>query len=126
MIANKPDHLRPHHLKQGEMAEALAATFLQAKGLTLIERNFRCKYGEIDLVMSQGNTIVFIEVRLRSNALYGGAGMSINMAKQEKLRRTAEYSLQSKPINNNVACRFDAILMQDLNIDNVDWLQNAF
>jgi Holliday junction resolvase-like predicted endonuclease len=48
---------QPHHLKQGEMAEAIAATFLQAKGLILLEKNFRCKHGEIDLIMLQGKVL---------------------------------------------------------------------
>jgi putative endonuclease len=117
---------KPHHLKQGEMAESVAATFLLAKGLTLLERNFRCKHGEIDLIMLQGSTVVFIEVRLRTSALFGGAAMSINAAKQDKLRRTAEYYLQSNSIYSNSTCRFDAILMQDLNVETLEWLQNAF
>lgn len=116
-----------HHLKQGDMAEAIAATFLQAKGLTLLEKNFRCKHGEIDLIMLQGKTLVFIEVRLRSNSLYGGAAMSIDAFKQNKLRRTAEFFLQSYANTySDTACRFDAILMQSLNSETTEWIQNAF
>jgi putative endonuclease len=118
---------QPHHLKQGDMAEAIAATFLQAKGLTLLEKNFRCKHGEIDLIMQQGKTLVFIEVRLRTNTLFGGAAMSINAAKQGKLRRTAEFYLQSNASKySDTACRFDAILMQSLNNETAEWIQNAF
>lgn len=118
---------QPHHLKQGDMAEAIAATFLQAKGLTLLEKNFRCKHGEIDLIMLQGKTLVFIEVRLRSNSLYGGAAMSIDASKQHKLRRTAEFFLQSHAnLYGDTACRFDAILMQSLNSETAEWIQNAF
>jgi putative endonuclease len=118
---------KPYHLKQGELAEATAATFLQAKGLTLLERNFHCRYGEIDLIMRHAKTLVFIEVRLRSHAQFGGAAMSINQAKQEKLRRAAEYYLQThNGIYGDTACRFDAILMQDLNLTTVEWIQNAF
>jgi putative endonuclease len=118
---------QPHHLKQGEMAEAIAATFLQAKGLILLEKNFRCKHGEIDLIMLQGKVLVFIEVRLRSNSLYGGAAMSIDASKQNKLRRTAELFLQSHTNTySDTACRFDVILMQSLNNETVEWIQNAF
>lgn len=120
---NKSSDLLPEHLKQGNAAEKLAATFLQQKGLSLIEKNFRCKYGEIDLIMQDGKTLVFVEVRLRSNANFGGAAMSINQAKQQKLSRTAEYYLQ---IYGNCACRFDAILMQSTDINTIEWLQNAF
>ena len=116
-----------HHLKQGDLAEAIAATFLQAKGLTLLEKNFRCKHGEIDLIMLQGKTLVFIEVRLRSSSLYGGAAMSIDASKQNKLRRTAAFFLQSHAaIYSDTACRFDAILMQRLNSETAEWIQNAF
>ena len=109
------------------MAEALAATFLQAKGLTLLEKNFRCKHGEIDLIMLQGPTLVFVEVRLRTSSMYGGAAMSINASKQDKLRRAAEFYLQSHASRyNDTACRFDAVLMQGLDIDAVEWIQNAF
>ncbi len=114
---------QPEHLKQGNIAEQIAATFLQQKGLILLEKNFRCKYGEIDLIMRDGKTLVFVEVRLRSNANFGGAAMSINHAKQQKLSRTAELYLQT---HGNTACRFDAVLMQSTNINTVEWIQNAF
>ncbi|MGZ8258446.1 MAG: YraN family protein [Methylotenera sp.] len=115
--------LQPEHLKQGNAAEQIAATFLQQKGLILVEKNFRCIYGEIDLIMREAKTLVFIEVRLRSNANFGGAAMSINQSKQQKLTRTAERYLQ---IHGNSACRFDAILMQSTDINAVEWIQNAF
>ncbi len=114
---------QPEHLKQGSAAEQVAATFLQQKGLTLLGKNFRCKFGEIDLIMRDGDTLVFVEVRLRSNANFGGAAMSITHAKQQKLSRTAELYLQT---HGNSACRFDAILMQSTNINTVEWIQNAF
>ncbi|MFZ3088783.1 MAG: YraN family protein [Methylotenera sp.] len=114
---------QPKHLKEGNAAEQLAATFLQQKGLTLIEKNFRCTYGEIDLIMRDGKTLVFIEVRLRSSGNFGGAAMSINQSKQEKLRRAAERYLQ---IHGDTSCRFDAVLMQKIDINAVEWVQNAF
>lgn len=114
---------QPRHLQRGNAAEQLAATFLQTKGLKLIERNFRCQYGEIDLIMRDGKTLVFIEVRLRSNAGFGGAAMSISEAKQQKLKRTAERYLQTHGDSN---CRFDAVLMHAIDMNAVEWLQNAF
>lgn len=115
--------IQPSHLREGNAAEQLAATFLQQKGLTLVEKNFRCAHGEIDLIMRDGKTLVFIEVRLRSNGSFGGAALSINQSKQQKLTRTAERYLQ---IHGNAACRFDAILMQTIHINAVEWIQNAF
>jgi putative endonuclease len=109
--------IKPEHLKQGQAAEALAATFLQQKGMTLVAKNFSCKYGEIDLIMRDATSLVFVEVRLRSNADFGGAAMSINQSKQQKLARTAEYYLQNY---GNCACRFDVILMRSADINTVE------
>lgn len=111
------------HLITGDVAEQLAATFLQQKGLKLVEKNFRCAYGEIDLIMRDGKTLVFIEVRLRRNSQFGGAAMSITPSKQQKLKRTAERYLQ---IHGDTACRFDAILMQTTELNTVEWIPNAF
>ena len=115
--------IKPEHLQQGLAAEQVAATFLQQQGMTLIEKNFGCKYGEIDLIMRDANSLVFVEVRLRRNADFGGAAMSINPSKQGKLARTAEYYLQ---LHGNCACRFDVILMRSADINTVEWIQNAF
>ena len=114
------------HLKLGSDAEKIAEIFLQQKGLILVKRNFRCKHGEIDLIMRDGKALVFIEVRLRSHGGYvgyGGAAMSINHAKQHKLTCTAEFYLQ---VNGSAECRFDAILMQSADINAVEWIKNAF
>lgn len=111
------------HLEQGSLAEHTAATFLQQQGLILIEKNFRCQFGEIDLVMRDGETLVFVEVRLRANQNFGGAAYSINQNKQQKLSRTAEQYLQ---LHGDCNCRFDAILMQATDINAVEWIKNAF
>jgi len=115
--------IQAKHLEQGNLAENTAATFLQQQGLTLVEKNFRCKYGEIDLVMREGNTLVFVEVRLRTSDKFGGAALSINPSKQQKLSRTAEQYLQ---LHGDCNCRFDAILMQSTDINAVEWVKNAF
>jgi putative endonuclease len=107
----------------GSEAERVAATYLQQKGLILLETNYRCRFGEVDLVMRDGNTLAFVEVRLRSNTNFGGAGMSITSAKQQKLQRAAEHYLQQ---HGMAFCRFDAILMDKPSIDNIEWIKNAF
>lgn len=117
------DKIKAKHLVEGNAAEKLAALFLQHKGLKLVETNFRCAYGEIDLIMQDGNTLVFIEVRLRSNHNFGGAAMSINQSKQQKLRRSAALYLQT---HGDSACRFDAILMSKVDTDTLEWIQDAF
>lgn len=109
------------HLKSGIDAEAAAAIFLQNKGLKLLTKNYKTAFGEIDLIMQDRQTLVFVEVRLRKNERFGGASMSITPAKQQKLQRTAAHYLQ---INGEQACRFDAVLMQSAREDAIEWLQN--
>lgn len=107
----------------GSEAEQVAATYLQQKGLILLENNYRCRFGEVDLIMRDGKTLVFVEVRLRSNSSFGGAGMSITGSKQQKLTRTAEHYLQQ---HGSSSCRFDAILMTKPDIESIEWIKNAF
>ncbi len=107
----------------GLEAEKLAATFLTERGLKLIAQNYHCRFGEIDLIMKDGKTLVFIEVRLRSNAQFGDAGSSITPQKQQKLILTAQHYLQQ---HVEAACRFDAILMNKANLQSIEWVRNAF
>lgn len=109
--------------QRGDDAETLAANYLEAQGLSLLQRNYHCRFGEIDLVMKQDNTIVFVEVRMRSHAAFGGAAASITSSKQQKLIRTAEHFLQQ---HGNAACRFDAILMNTLDSSQIEWVRDAF
>lgn len=113
----------PKHLTDGKAAEQLAATFLHQNGLTLVEQNFRCPYGEIDLIMRDDDTLVFVEVRLRGNNHFGGAAMSITRSKQEKLSRAAARYLQT---HGNTKCRFDVVLMHKIDIATIEWIKNAF
>lgn len=107
----------------GKSAELMAAAHLQRNGLTLLESNYRCRFGEIDLIMRDAEEIVFVEVRLRSSASFGGAGASITTAKQQKIARTAEHYLL---LHGTAACRFDAVLLDALAEDRIHWLKNAF
>ena len=107
----------------GIEAEKIAATFLVNQGLILIVENYHCRFGEIDLIMQEAKTLVFIEVRLRSNNQFGGAAASITRQKQQKLIATAHHFLQTQP---SCECRFDAILMDTLNPNRIQWLRNAF
>lgn len=107
----------------GQAAEQLAATYLQQQGLKLLESNYRSRFGEIDLIMLDGKETVFVEVRLRSNSTFGGAGASITASKQQKLTRTAEDYLVRHGMS---PCRFDAILMDALDTRQLQWIRNAF
>jgi len=109
---------------QGAQAERLAAQYLQQQGLKPIAQNYRSRFGEIDLIMQDGATLVFIEVRLRRNAGFGGAAASIDARKQQRIIRTAQQYLAS--LARTPPCRFDAVLMDEVQGDNVQWLKNAF
>ncbi len=107
----------------GQAAEDIAAAHLLRQGLRLLQRNYRCRHGEIDLVMQDGEQTVFVEVRLRRNTRYGGAGASITPAKQQRLLRAAEHYLQR---HGSSPCRFDAVLFGSLADGDLQWLKNAF
>lgn len=108
----------------GTLAEQLAARYLQQQGLKLLHSNYRCRFGEIDLICQQKDMLIFVEVRLRSNAAYGGAAASIDARKQAKLRRSAQHYLATLPYLP--PCRFDAILMKSADIHGIEWVKNAF
>ena len=107
----------------GLEAEKLAATFLAERGLKLVTQNYHCRFGEIDLIMKDAKTLVFIEVRLRSNSAFGSAAASITPQKQQKMILTAQHYLRQ---HGQSACRFDAILMSKADMQNIEWIRNAF
>jgi putative endonuclease len=105
----------------GRDAEDRALTFLQERGLRLVERNWRCRGGELDLVMREGDVWVFVEVRHRSGLAFGGAAASISSAKQQRLRLAAELYLQQRGVSQAPA-RVDAVLSQG--DGRLAWLKN--
>jgi putative endonuclease len=102
----------------GRLAEDRALVFLQQQGLVCVTRNYACRYGEIDLVMSDGPLLVFVEVRMRKNSNFGGAAASVNAAKQQRLWRTAEHYLMR--YRTQPACRFDLVAIDG---DTLDWMR---
>tara|TARA_R110001599_G_scaffold353840_1_gene599741 strand:- start:23675 stop:24028 length:354 start_codon:yes stop_codon:yes gene_type:complete len=104
----------------GQQGEDDALIYLQQRGLQLIERNFRCKGGEIDLLMQDKKTLVFVEVRKRGRSQYGGAAASVTTAKQQRLIIAAQYYLQRYTMPP--PCRFDVIAIDD---GAISWLKNA-
>jgi putative endonuclease len=108
----------------GVLAEQLALKYLQQHGLQLIAQNYRSRFGEIDLIMQDGATVVFIEVRLRRNAAFGGAAASIDTRKRQRIISTAQQYLAG--LARAPACRFDAILLDGMTEQNMQWLKNAF
>ena len=111
-------------IKAGALAEQLAAQYLQQQGLKLLQLNYSCRFGEIDLILQDGDTHVFAEVRLRSGSAFGGAAASIDARKQAKLVRTAQHYLSR--LQRIPPCRFDAVLLQSTDMKNIEWIKNAF
>ncbi len=109
---------------KGSDAEQIAASYLLNQNLVLVTQNYRCRFGEIDLIMLDQTTLVFVEVRMRVNEAFGGAAASITPSKQEKLLRTARHYLSG--LNTEPACRFDAVLLSGSNGQNIEWIKNAF
>lgn len=112
----------------GKQSEQLASEYLIKNGLTIIEKNFHCRFGEIDIIAKDSQTIIFIEVKYRSDVNYGGAISAVSASKQEKIKKSARIYLQQQALNEyNTACRFDVIAMQgQLNSPEITWLTNAF
>lgn len=116
---------RAAHLRTGEEGETRAATYLQAQGLELLERNYRCRAGELDLVMRDPRgVVVFVEVRVRCNANYGGPLASITPRKQRRLARAAARWLQARHLTHRAICRFDVVAFSA--DGQPEWLRNAF
>ena len=109
----------------GQIAENLAARFLEQRGLTVTARNYRCRGGEIDLVCRDGTALVFVEVRLRRNASFGGAGASITAAKQRRIILAAQHYLTTHR-KNNCDCRFDCLLLGGISERDIEWVKDAF
>ena len=109
---------------KGNDAEQIAASYLQRQHLVLVTQNYRCRFGEIDLIMRDGITLVFVEVRMRSHEMFGGAAASITPTKQAKLIRTARQYLAE--LNSEPPCRFDALLLSGTNGQTIEWIRDAF
>ena len=123
--------MKAEHLQQGEAAELACCKYLKSQGLKLVEKNFSCRRGEIDIIMLEKTTLVFVEVRFRKNNTFGGGLESITLAKQRKLRNTAELYLQQN--NQYKNARFDVVSMSKNTQTKgskqqytFDWITNAF
>ena len=110
-------------MNRGAAAEALAASYLATRGLTIVQRNYRCRGGEIDLIARDGEVLVFVEVRLRRNRAFGTAAESITAAKRRRLRLAARHYLAQ--LGREPPCRFDAVLLDALETENIEWLRGV-
>lgn len=106
--------------RQGRLGEQRALDHLLGQGLRLVESNFQCKCGEIDLIMRDGAALVFVEVRQRSHGSHGGAAASITPAKIRRVVRAAQFYLQRFP--RVPPCRIDVVAIDG---EHLDWLRDA-
>jgi putative endonuclease len=124
----------PNHLRQGHDAEQRACDHLQGQGLCLLERNYRSRFGEIDLIMRHDSTLVFVEVRYRLSTRFGSPAETVDARKQARIRATAERYLQQHPQRPGESCRFDVVAITPANVADtgqpprykVDWIPDAF
>jgi putative endonuclease len=113
----------------GRRGEDAAARHLESRGLTLLERNYRCRGGEIDLVMLEGNTLVLVEVRLRASRRFGGAAASVGPRKQRRFTHAARHLMATRPAYRKLKARFDVVALEagaQPGETRIDWIRDAF
>lgn len=108
----------------GNQAESLACTYLQRAGLVLVARNYRCRQGELDLVMDEQGTLVFIEVRYRRSAGFGSPAESVHAHKRLRLVAAARHYLLEN--TGDQPCRFDVVAISGDEPYRIDWIRDAF
>ena len=110
---------------RGRQAETLAWKYLQSRGLRLLQRNYRSRRGEIDLVLQDQDSLVFVEVRYRRESRFGSGAESVDRHKQSKLIACAQHYLQAYPGIARQPCRFDVVAVGGPD-ESIEWIRNAF
>ncbi len=132
MIRSLANRVKHNTQKLGRNAEANAAEYLLAHGLSLVTQNYHSRWGEIDLIMQDKKTLVFVEVRYRSRSDFGSAAESIDSRKRQRISRTALCYIQDNRLHEEMAMRFDVVLIENenkhtsCNNAKINWIQNAF
>lgn len=117
---------QPNRKAIGDEAEALACDYLSKQGLYLLERNYRCRGGEIDLIMQHGDSLVFIEVRYRRNIAHGRATETVTAYKQRRVIHCARVYMNHHG-SWNVPARFDVVSIEgEPDQRQIEWISNAF
>jgi putative endonuclease len=115
------------HLDKGKQAETLAGSYLARQGLLLVQRNYHSRHGEIDLVMTDGDRLVFVEVRYRRQSAFGSGAETVDRRKQARIIACARYYLQQHPAASARPCRFDVIgISGSLKDPQFEWIADAF
>jgi len=117
----------PGH-RDGRHWENFASKHLARNGLEIVERNFACRFGEIDLIARDGDSIVIVEVRARSTSRFGSALESVNWHKQERILKTARYFLMRNPEWSGWPLRIDVIAIDGIEsaTPRLNWVKSAF
>ena len=125
---NNTTSKKPSSTDKGNITERFAESYLNKHGLTSVENNYHSRQGEIDLIMRDGETYVFIEVKYRKNMNFGGAISAIPASKQKKIKHCITFYLHQLGLNEyNTPCRIDVVaLVGDITKPQVTWLMNAF
>ena len=111
--------------EQGRLAENHALSLLEKAGLKIMERNYHSRFGEIDLVMEEGSTVVFVEVRYRSSDRFGSAQESVNRQKQQRIILTANCFLRDRRLRR--PARFDVVALSPGPTGfSMNWIKGAF
>ena len=112
----------------GAAAEEIAAAYLAAHGAEVLERNYRRRLGELDVIAREGDTLLIIEVRTRSTSAYGGAAASVNVGKRRRIVRAAQQLLQQRRELGRLAVRFDVVVVSNVETaqPTVAWIRHAF
>lgn len=112
---------------RGQWAEQAAGNYLEARGLTTVASNVRYRFGEIDRVMRDKNTLVFVEVRYRAGSVFGDGLLSVSQSKKRRIALAAQQYLAANAALQKLSCRFDAIAVSgEENSPQFDWCKNAF
>lgn len=121
------EKLLPNPSARGKYYERLAKRYLRKQGLRHFQENVSSRFGEIDLIARDGETLVFIEVRYRQRVSHGSAVATVTTKKQQKIRLTAQHFLQKNGLTNRMPCRFDVIGITGSHDEPVfQWIKNAF
>jgi putative endonuclease len=124
---HKPTQEKKGNRSLGDRGESIAVTFLQGQGFTIVERNFRCVCGELDIVAREGRSIVFVEVKCRNNRIYGPPQLAVTPFKQRQISKAALVWLSKRRLYD-VDARFDvvAIMLHEHDLPEIEHIRDAF
>jgi len=112
---------------RGDHAEKIAVEFLKKNKFRVVQNNYHCRWGEIDIIARYNDILAFTEVRYRKTNCYGHAWETVNTAKQQRIIKTAQTFLLENSKYEEFCLRFDLISLDgDLNDPDIEWFQNAF